>query len=159
MAAPTAYGIFPGQGWNLCYSSNPSCCRDKAGSLTLCTTKEQRVPLYIGIQLIYNVLVSGVQQSDSVMHIQISIIFQILFPYRVSQTHIFFFFFSFVWPHLRHMEVPGLGVESELQIRASCATATATPDLCRSLWQCQILNPQSKARDRTCILTEMTSGP
>ena len=117
MAAPTAYGIFPGQGWNLCYSSNPSCCRDKAGSLTLCTTKEQRVPLYIGIHLIYNVLVSGVQQSDSVMHIQISIIFQILFPYRVSQTHIFFFFFSFVWPHLRHMEVPGLGVESELQIR------------------------------------------
>ena len=30
-------------------------------------------------------LVSGVQQSDSVIHIHISILFQILFPYRLSQ--------------------------------------------------------------------------
>ena len=35
-------------------------------------------------QLIYNaMLVSGVQQSDSVMHI--AILFQIIFPYRLSQ--------------------------------------------------------------------------
>ena len=35
--------------------------------------------LYIGVQLIYNVvLVSGVQQSDSVIHI--SVLFQILLP-------------------------------------------------------------------------------
>ena len=32
------------------------------------------------------VLVSGVQQSDSVMHIHISILFQILFPYRLLQS-------------------------------------------------------------------------
>ena len=38
---------------------------------------------YIGIYLIYNVvLVSGVQQSDLVIHIHISIIFQIIFPYQ-----------------------------------------------------------------------------
>ena len=38
---------------------------------------------YIEVQLIYNaVLVSHVQQSNSVIHIHISILFQILFPFR-----------------------------------------------------------------------------
>ena len=32
------------------------------------------------------VLVSGVQQSDSVIHIHVSILFQILFPFRLSQN-------------------------------------------------------------------------
>ena len=32
------------------------------------------------------VLVSGVQQSDSVIHIHISILFQILFPFRLLQN-------------------------------------------------------------------------
>ena len=47
-----------------------------------------------------------------------------------------------------------LGVESELQLPAY-AIVTATPDpshvwdLHHSSWQCQILNPLSKARDRT----------
>ena len=42
---------------------------------------------YIGVELINNVvLVSGVQQSDSVMHIYISILFQILFPFRLLQS-------------------------------------------------------------------------
>ena len=55
------------------------------------------------------------------------------------------------------MEVPRLGTESELQL-PTYTTATATPDLSRvcdlhcSSWQCQILNPLSKARDGTCIL-------
>ena len=40
---------------------------------------------YIGLSLIYNVvLASGVQQSDSLMHI--SILFQILFPFRLLQN-------------------------------------------------------------------------
>jgi len=44
------------------------------------------------------------------------------------------------------------------------ATATATPhpnhtfDLCHSLQQCRILNPLSKARNRTRILTKTVSG-
>ena len=65
-----------------------------------------------------------------------------------------FFFFSFLGPHLRHVEVPRLGVKSELQLPAD-TTATATPDwshvfdLHHSSWQCEILNPLSKARDRT----------
>ena len=51
------------------------------------------------------------------------------------------------------MEVPTLGVESELQLPAY-TTATATPDLSRlfnlhhSSWQHRILNPLSRARDR-----------
>ena len=37
--------------------------------------------------MIYNVvLVSGVQQSDSVIHIHVSILFQILFPFRLLQS-------------------------------------------------------------------------
>ena len=42
---------------------------------------------YIGVSLINNiVLVSGVQQSDSVIHIHVSILFQILFPFRLLQN-------------------------------------------------------------------------
>jgi len=53
------------------------------------------------------------------------------------------------------MEVPRLGVESELQLLAF-ATATATPDascIC-DLQQCRILNPLSEARDQTHILID-----
>ena len=58
-----------------------------------------------------------------------------------------------------HMDVPGLGVKSELQLPA-CATATAAPDpshvcdLHPSSWQCRFLNPLSEARDRTHILMD-----
>ena len=55
------------------------------------------------------------------------------------------------------MEVPGLGVELELQL-ATYATARATPDLSHiydlhhSSRQRQILNPLSEARVQTCNL-------
>ena len=49
----------------------------------------------------------------------------------------------FLGLHPRHMEVPRLGVQLELQPLAY-ATATATPDL----------NPLSKARDRTHVLMD-----
>ena len=68
----------------------------------------------------------------------------------------FFFlvFLPFLGPFPQHMEVPRLGVESELQPPAY-ATATATQDLscicdlhyCSQ--QYQILNPLSEARNRT----------
>ena len=70
---------------------------------------------------------------------------------------LFFFFLAFLGLHLWHMEVPRLGEESELQLPAT-ATATAMPDpshVCNlhcSSQKCQILNPLSEARDRTCIL-------
>ena len=73
----------------------------------------------------------------------------------------FFFFLSFLGLHLWHMEVPRLGVESELQLQAY-AIATAMPDpsriydLCHSLQQHRILNPLSEARDQIPLLTETT---
>ena len=57
------------------------------------------------------------------------------------------------------MEVPRLGVESELQMPA-CATTIATKDpiyicnLHHSTQQCQILNPLSEVRDLTHILMD-----
>ena len=57
------------------------------------------------------------------------------------------------------MEVPRLGVKSELQLLAY-TTATARPDLshiCKlhhSSQQCWILNPLSMARDQTHILVD-----
>ena len=60
-----------------------------------------------------------------------------------------------------HMEVPTLGVESELYLMAY-TTATAMSDLSHlcnlyhSSWQHQILKALSKDRDQTCIL--MDSG-
>ena len=61
------------------------------------------------------------------------------------------------------MEVPRLGVKSELQLPAS-TTAMATPDLSciwdlhRSSPQYQILNPLSKTKDGTHILIDTMLG-
>ena len=65
----------------------------------------------------------------------------------------FFFFFVFLCPYLWYMEVPRLGVESELQLLAS-ATATATPS--HSSQQHGILNQLSKARDRTWVRMDIS---
>ena len=80
---------------------------------------------------------------------------------NITSLFYLFFFWSFVFlgPHLWHMEVPRLGVESELQLPAY-TTATAMPDpncvcdLHHSSGQCRILNPLSEARDGTRILTD-----
>ena len=64
------------------------------------------------------------------------------------------FIYCFLGPHLRHMEVPWLGVKLELQLPAY-ATVTAMQDpshvcyLHHRSQQCQILNPLSEAGDRT----------
>ena len=65
-----------------------------------------------------------------------------------------YFFLLFLGPHPWHMEVPRLGVQSELQLPAyTTATATRGPscifDLHHSFRQHQIRNPRSEARDRT----------
>jgi len=69
------------------------------------------------------------------------------------------FFFLILGLHPQHMEVPRLGVKSELQLPAyATATATWDPspvcDLHHSSGQCQILNPPNKARDQTHILKD-----
>ena len=52
-----------------------------------------------------------------------------------------YFFFAFLAPHLWHMEVPRLGIKSELQLQAyTTATATRDPslvcDLCHHSQRC-----------------------
>ena len=83
-----------------------------------------------------------------------------LWTFCVNWIILFLFFYSFICflgPHLRHIEVPRLGVKSEQQLPAY-ATDTATQDLSHicdlhhSSQQRQILNPLCKARDRTCNL-------
>ena len=67
--------------------------------------------------------------------------------------------FVFKPTHLQHMEVPRLGVQSELQLLAY-TTATETRDLSlfcdlhHSSQQGQILNPWSEARDGASMLTD-----
>ena len=69
------------------------------------------------------------------------------------------FFFFFLGPYLQHMEVPRLGVKSELH-QPAYTTGTEIPgsshicNLHHGSRQCRILNPLNKTRDRTCILTD-----
>ena len=65
------------------------------------------------------------------------------------------------------MTTPGAYGSSQAmgQIGAAAATyttVTATSDLSHicacPLWQCQILNPLSEAKDRTCVFMETMSG-
>ena len=75
-----------------------------------------------------------------------------------------YLFIFFLGPHLRHTEVPRLGVKSDLQLPAyATATATLDPshicDLRHSLRPRQILiNTLIEVRDRVCILVDTTSG-
>ena len=71
---------------------------------------------------------------------------------------IFYLFFVFLGLHLKHMEVPRLGIQSELQLPVY-ATATAmqdpshvwdTPQLMATL----DLNPLIEAMDRTHVLVD-----
>ena len=68
-------------------------------------------------------------------------------------------FLVFLGLYPQHMEVPSLGVELELWLLAyTRATATPDPscicDLDHSSWQHWILNPLSKAKERTRILMD-----
>ena len=70
-----------------------------------------------------------------------------------------YIFLVIVRLHLKHMEVPKLGVELELRL-LPYATATAIPDpssvcnLHHRSWQHWILKPLTGARDRTCNLMD-----
>ena len=110
--------------------------------------------------------------------VYLRLIFSLLLPSRNSLPRvswqeppgclsIYLFIYLFIYllgPHLQHMEVPRLRVESELQLPAY-TTATATPDpsgvcdLHRSSWQWQILNPLSEARDQPRIPTDASRVP
>ena len=78
----------------------------------------------------------------------------VYFEKQTFLLFIYLFIFCFLGPHLRHMEVPRLGVKLELQLLAY-TTATATQNLSRvcNLHQSsqprRILNTLSEARDGT----------
>ena len=52
--------------------------------------------------------------TQHIYHTYIYLPFLFFFYFFLS-----FFNFVFLWPHLQHMEVPGLGVKSELQLLAN----------------------------------------
>ena len=55
----------------------------------------------------------------------------------------------FLWAHLEHMDIPGLGVELELQLRLMPQPQQySICNLQGSLRQCQTLNPLREARDQ-----------
>ena len=74
--------------------------------------------------------------------------------FLISETNIGLFnfiLFLLLGPHLWHVEVPRLGVESELQLLAYTTVITMPGlslvcDLHHSSWQRQILNPLSEAQ-------------
>ena len=81
------------------------------------------------------------------------------YRFLFSSLHfLLFFFFVFLGPQPWHMEVPRLGVESELQPAYTRATAMLDPsrvcNLHHSSRQCWIPNPPSEARDQTHILMD-----
>ena len=104
----------------------------------------------------------------SYLHILKFLMFQSVQILCVIDTPIFYFFvhffFVFLGPQLWHMEVPRLGIEWELWLLAY-TKPTATPDLSscvctlhHSLLQHRILNPPSKARNRTCVLIDASQS-
>ena len=75
----------------------------------------------------------------------------------------FIYLFSFRRLHLRHVEVPGLGLDwscSSLPTPQPQHNARSEPHcgLPRSLWQYQILNPVTEARDQTQVLVDSVSS-
>ena len=75
-------------------------------------------------------------------------------PLQPSLYLYFLLLFLLLELHLQHMEVPRLGVQSELQLPAY-TTATGTSNLNCIFNLYQILNPRSNARDQTHILLDM----
>ena len=71
-----------------------------------------------------------------------------------TELELFFFFFAILGLHPQHMEVPRLGVKSELQLLAYTIDPSRICDLHHSSRQHQIFNPLSEARDRTRILMD-----
>ena len=83
--------------------------------------------------------------------------FHITFSYFMLFIYLYLnLFFCFLGLHLQHIEVPGPGDKSELQLPAyTTARVMRDPssvwDLHHSSWQCRIPDLLSKAKDLTCI--------
>ena len=89
-----------------------------------------------------------------VNHIKHFVLMLFVFLLFLLNNLLFFVFFPFLGPLLRHMEVPRLGVQSELKPPAYTRARAKwnlshVCNLHHSSQQCWILNPLSEARDRT----------
>ena len=84
--------------------------------------------------------------------------FSLLQSSRHAAASFICLFIFFLGPHLWHMEVPRLGVKSELQLAYAIATAMQNLNcvccLHHSSQHHQILKSLSKARDRICVLMD-----
>ena len=87
--------------------------------------------------------------GPGIEHMRQCQIFNPIVPQQELLNFIYIISFFGGGPHLQHMELPSLGVQSELQ-QSAYATAIATSYLSRV---CDLyLNPLTEARDRTCNL-------
>ena len=57
------------------------------------------------------VIVSGVQQSDSVVHIHVSVLFKILFPFRLSHKSSLCYTVGPCWLSILNIAVYGMSIE------------------------------------------------
>ena len=89
-----------------------------------------------------------------------SVFIKVFILQSMNMSKILFFPF-FLWLYLWHMTVARSQIGAAAVAYAT-AMVTMNPrsicELCCSLQQCQFLNPLRKARDRSSILTETTSG-
>ena len=117
---------------------------------------ESNLFLYINL-VYYSFLKSFISYNNFLLILSDFVHKQSCHPW--AKSVLFIYFFSFLGPHPRHMEVPSLGVKSELLVLAyTTATAWGNPscvyDQHHSSWQCWIINPLSEARDQTPILMD-----
>ena len=131
-------------------------------SRMFCCPEDERVPFY-PLNWEYCLLVIENVVSTNMILILLGLdrcrqIAHSLHHFSFSLLCCFVLFFAFLGPHL-HIEIPRLGVESELQPPAyPTATATWDPscvcDLHHRLWQSWISHPISEARNRTQIIMD-----
>ena len=83
--------------------------------------------------------------------------FFFFFFFNFRFLFLFFFFFFFLGLQLEHLEAPRLGCligTAAASLHHSNTRSEPHPSLYHSSWQCGILSPLSKARDRTLGLMD-----
>ena len=84
-------------------------------------------------------------KTPNILNLQVPRVFPLFLFSFISSFSFFFFFFFFLGMYLQHMEIPRLGVESELLLQAY-TTATAMQDLSHVF---DLHTPQLLARSLT----------
>ena len=138
-------------GWTLW---QPFCCHEAGSSTECCSVLERRktdrCQVFSGI--------AGLTSTSLPWSPPVDVLVMWIYEFSLLLNP-FLVIFVFLGMHPWLMEVPGLGVESELPAN-TIATATQdlklVCDLHHSPWQCWILNPLIEARNRTHVLKDTT---